>query len=143
MPVLNFSNQPVCGRFRSVSSCFLAGLILFSEKFTEAVELSLPCGAVIANPLLEKSKSGGLDAAGSYAAQLFGVHQPSFFENLQMLRDSCERDAERLCETRYRHRSAGEMVEDRTARRVPECVEQAIDLLRRCRHRGFDSRFVG
>jgi hypothetical protein len=27
------------------------------------------------------------------------------------------------------------MVEDRTARRIPECVKQAIDLLRRCRHR--------
>ena len=56
-----------------------------------------------------------------------------------MLGDGGERDAERFRQTRYGHRAAGEMVEDRAARGIPECVEQAIDLMR-LGHVGFVSR---
>jgi hypothetical protein len=45
----------------------LAVFILGKER-AEAIEFSLPCGAVVADPLLHKAKTGGLDAAGSYAA---------------------------------------------------------------------------
>jgi hypothetical protein len=109
----------------------LAGVVFFGEKFAKAIELAFPGGAVIANPLLESVEAGGLDAAGSYTAELFGVHEGGLFEDLQMLRDGGKRDAKRFGEARYGHGAAGEAVEDRTARGIPEGVKQSIDLLRR------------
>jgi hypothetical protein len=118
----------------------LALFVLFSEKITEAIELSFPRGAVIANPLLEKPKSGGLDSAGSYAAQLFRLHEPYLFEDLQMLGNGRERDAKGLSESRNGHGAVREPVEDRATRGIPQCVKEAIDLWIRGGHRWFDSR---
>ena len=46
----------------------LGSLVLFGQERAEAIELSFPGGAVVANPLLESAKAGGFDAAGSHAA---------------------------------------------------------------------------
>lgn len=83
--------------FRSRNSLHLVrSIFFFGQERAEAIELAFPGGAMIADPLLEGAKAGWLDAAGSYAAQLFCVNQSSFFENLQMLRNRRERDAERF-----------------------------------------------
>jgi hypothetical protein len=111
----------------------LAVFILGKER-AEAIELSLPCGAVVADPLLQEAEACGLDAAGSYAAQLFCVHEANLFEDLQVLRYGGKRDAEGSRKSRYGHGAAGEMVEDRTARGITESVKQEIDFGIRLRH---------
>ena len=122
---------------------WLAAFIVFGEEFAEAIELSFPGDAVIANPLLESAKACSFDAAGANAAELFSVHERGLFENLQVLGNGGERDAERFSKTRNGCRAADEAVEDRTARGISEGVEEAIDLLRLCGHVGFVSRCVG
>jgi hypothetical protein len=106
----------------------LAAFILFSEQFSQPIELSFPGSAVIANPLLEEAKAGGFNAAGAYSAQLFCAHEANLFEDLQVLRDGGKRDAEGICESRNRRRAAGEMVEDRATRGISQRMEQTVDL---------------
>lgn len=117
----------------------LRGLVLFGQERAEAVELAFPGGAMIANPLLERAKAGSFNAASSNAAELFSLYEPGLREDLQVLGDGCERDTEGFSQTRNRHGAAGKTVKDGTAGGIPECVEQAIDLLWRGGHRGFDS----
>jgi hypothetical protein len=115
-------------------TAFFGGDIGFSKELTEAVELSLPAGAVIADPLLEGAESVGIEAAGADAAELFGVDQADLFENLQMLADCSESDSQRLREMRDRHRAIDEAVEHGAAGGITESVEKTleIDLVARC-----------
>ena len=97
---------------------------LFGQKCAQPVELALPRSAVIANPLFQSAKAGALDAAGPHAAQLFGVYKPRLFQNLQMLGDRGERDAQRLRQPRNRSGAGGEPVENGAARGVAERMKQ-------------------
>lgn len=117
----------------------LAAFLLFCEQFTQTIELAFPGGAVIANPLLEKAKACGLNAAGTYSAKLFGVHESNLFEDLQVLRNGGERDAEGIGQPRNGHGATGEVVEDRATSGIAQRVKQTIDLRVRRGHGGLDS----
>lgn len=49
---------------------------------------------MIADPLLEGGEAFGLDAAGAYVAELLGVHERAFFEDLEVLGYGGEGDVE-------------------------------------------------
>jgi hypothetical protein len=115
----------------------LPGLILLGQQLAQSIELSFPGRAMVANPSLEGAKSRGRYAASPHSAQLLGVNQADLLKDLQVLRNRGERDAERLCESRNGDGSLDEPVEDRSARGIPQCVEQAIRVDRRFFHREY------
>lgn len=90
---------------------------------------------MVFDPLLEKRKAGGFDAAGADAANFFGADQIALFEDLEVLRDGGEGDAEGLSQSRDRCGPPAQEVEDGAARGIAESVEEAIDLELRNGHR--------
>ena len=83
---------------------------------------------MIADPLLEGGEAFGLDAAGAYAAELLGVHERAFFEDLEMLGYGGEGDVEGGGEGGDGEGSVAEPVQDGAAGGVAECVKEAVDL---------------
>lgn len=81
-----------------------------------------------AGPRVEAIEAGGVDAAGADASHLFGFHQSTFSEDLEMLADGGEGDAEGVRQTRDRGGRATEHVQDGAAGGVAERVKKAVDL---------------
>jgi len=105
----------------------LLSFVRFGKKIAEAVEAALPGGFSVLNPLFHGGKSFRFNAAGAYAACFFGVHQAAFFENLQVLDDSRERNGQRLGQLRDGDGRFAEALDDGAARGVAERVEDAVD----------------
>lgn len=103
-------------------------LVFFIEEAGEAVEAEFPMRAVLLDPLLEQGKAGGFNAAGANAAYFLGAHEIALFEDLKVLADGCESDAEGLGESRDRDRASAQQVEDGAAGGIAERVKEAIDL---------------
>ena len=109
-------------------------LVLFIEHFAKAVEAEFPVRAVIPDPLLESRKTGRFDAAGSDAAGFFRADQFAVFENLEVLPDGGEGDAEGLSQSRDRRGPPAQQVEDGAASGIAERVKEAVDLCLRGLH---------
>ena len=92
-------------------------------------------GAVVFDPFLKQGKAGGFDAAGADAADFFGAHEVALFEDLEMLADGGEGDAEGLSQSRDGDGPPAQQVEDGAARGIAEGVKEAIDLWSRRGHR--------
>lgn len=97
--------------------------ILLGQKRTEPIEFPFPGRTVVSNPLIERAKTRRFNAAGSDAAQLFRLHEPGRFENLQMLGDGGERDAQRFREPRDRRGTHCQPVEERAASGISKRVK--------------------
>ena len=83
---------------------------------------------MIADPLLEGGEACGLDAAGAHTAELFGVHEAAFFEDLEVLRYGGESDVEGCGEGGDGKGSAAEPVQDGSAGGIAECVKETVDV---------------
>ena len=79
------------------------------------------------DPLIEAIEAGMMNAAGAYAAELFGSNQAAVLEDLQMLADRGEGDTERLGQTRDGGRRTADAVEDRAARGIAQGMEKLVD----------------
>ncbi len=124
----------------AVWSLLWAGVV-FGEESTEAIELTFHGGAVIADPLVEGTQAGLLDAAGAHAAELFGVDETDFFENLQVLCDSGEGDAEGLSQARDRRGRSDEAIENGAAGGIAEGMKEPVNIDRAIDWETY--RFVG
>ena len=82
---------------------------------------------MIADPLLDGVEPSRTDAARAYTADFFGMRQPAFLKNLQMLSDGGDGDPERFGELRDGVRAFGEPVENRPPGGVPQRVKEAGD----------------
>lgn len=98
-------------------------LIFFLEEVGEAIEAELPVRAMLLDPLFKQRKAGGLDAAGANAADFFGANEIALFEDLQMLANRRERDAERLSQPRDRDGPPAQQVENGAAGGIAERVK--------------------
>jgi hypothetical protein len=105
-----------------------ARLVFFIQHFAEAVEAEFPVGAVIPDPLFEQRKASRFDAAGADAAGFFRANEFAVFEDLEVLPDCGEGDAEGLSQSRDRDGPPAQQVEDGAARGIAERVKEAIDL---------------
>jgi hypothetical protein len=65
------------------------GLVFFglSEKMSEAIKASFPERTTVFDPASRHGKPFWLYAAGADSANLFGMHEATFFEDLQVLND--------------------------------------------------------
>jgi hypothetical protein len=109
--------------------------VFFVKHVGEAIESELPVRAMLLDPSFEQGKACRFDAAGADAADLLGSSQVALFEDLEMLTDGGESDAEGLSQSRDRDGPPAKQVEDGTARGIAECVKEAIDLRLRGGHR--------
>jgi hypothetical protein len=124
-----FILKGVAGDFigRDFARIFRSVRIRFGEEVAEAVEALFPKGAAIFDPLLGDRKAFGFDAAGTDAANFFGVDEAAFFEDLQVLDDSGESDVERLGQNRDGDGAFAEFFDDGAARGVAERMKNAVD----------------
>src|SRR5258708_1841825 len=83
---------------------------------------------MIADPSLECGEAFGLDAAGAYAAEVFGVDETAFFEDLEVLGYGGESDVERYGEGGDGKGPVAEPVQDRPAGGIAERVKEAVDI---------------
>jgi hypothetical protein len=112
----------------TIAQALLGAGIVFGEESTETIELAFHGGAVFADPLVESAEAGLLDAARAHAAELFGVDETDFFEDLQVLCDSGEGDAEGLGQARNRSRSSDKAIEDGATGGIAEGVKEPVDI---------------
>src|SRR5579871_621146 len=78
-----------------MTSSFLLVFVRLCEQIAKLIETPFPNRAAVTNPLLCEGKSRGFDAAGAHPPHFFGAHQPTLFQNLQVLNDRCQGDLER------------------------------------------------
>jgi hypothetical protein len=93
----------------------------------EPVEAFFPCRAVVADPGFEVVEAGVVNAAGADAAELFGACEAGVFEDLQVLADGGEGDAESLGQAGDGGGGPAEAVEDGAAGGIAEGVKDAVD----------------
>ena len=86
-------------------------------------------GAMVLNPFFEQREAIGFNAACANAAEFLSVDELALFKDLQMLCNCRERDAQRLCQMRYRDRPPAQTVENCAARGITEGVKEIVDLL--------------
>jgi hypothetical protein len=99
----------------------------FGKLLPKAVESSLPERTAVVDPLFGNGEALGLNAAGADSPNFFGVDEPAFFENLQMLNDGGQRDVERFRQTRNGYRAFAQLLDDRAARGIAKGVKNAVD----------------
>src|SRR5579862_268773 len=67
-------------------------LLILLEQFAEAIEAAFPESAAVVDPFSRDGEAFTLDTASAHAADFLGLHQTAFFQHLQVLDDSGERD---------------------------------------------------
>ena len=90
--------------------------------------------AVLLDPLLKQGKACGFDATGAYSPNFLRTHEIAFFEDLKVLADGSERDAERPRQSRDSCGPPAQLVKNGAASRVAERVEEAVNLELRFGH---------
>ena len=98
------------------------------EDVAQAIEAALPGGAPLADPVFGGAQGGGLDMAGARASDLFGAHQATSLQHLQMLDDRGEGHVEGLSQLRHRGRTATQAFDD-LANQVPDGASVQADSL--------------
>lgn len=86
----------------------------------QSVEAPLPEGAVLRDPVGSRAERLGVEAAVVDASFAAPLEQPGFFENLQVPRDSGQRDVKGIGEIGDARFPESEAAEDRTPGRVRE-----------------------
>jgi hypothetical protein len=106
----------------------LVSFFRFLKEFAEAVEAALPNRPVIRDPTFQDVESRRFDAAGAYTPYFFGARQSALLQQLEMLRDRGEGDAQWFGQCRDGKRTERQPIEQRTARWIAQSQEQAIDI---------------
>jgi hypothetical protein len=115
---LPIEDKEIAGRSR---------FIFLGKEFPEAIEAAFPKRTTIVDPALGYRKAFWFDMAGANAADFFGLHEAAGFEDLQVLNDSSECDAERFGEARDGDGAFAQFLHNGAACRIAESVEDAVD----------------
>jgi hypothetical protein len=117
----------------------LWGFVFFCEELAETIQAEFPVSAMVFDPLFELREASGLDPAGTDAANFLGADELAVFEDLEVLADGGQCDAEGLSQSGDCDRPSAQQVQHGPARGVAESVEEAINVRLRLWHRWLDS----
>jgi hypothetical protein len=79
------------------------------------------------DPLIEAIEARMMNAASAHPAEFFGADEAGVFENLKMLADCGEGDAQPFSEARDGGGCGADAVEDRAARGIAQGMEKLVD----------------
>jgi hypothetical protein len=101
---------------------------MLGEVLAQTVEAALPARPPLCDPLLGRTQRRRLDATRSNPPDLLGTDGAALLEDAEVLQHRRERDSERPRKLADRGRSAAQPLYDHPAARVPERMEEEVDL---------------
>jgi hypothetical protein len=106
---------------------WLSLVFVLGEHVGQAVEATLPESAALGEPPFREAQAARVQATGPHAADLLGSYDAALFEDLEVLYDRGQGDAERLRQIADRHGSTAQSLDQGTTSGLGQGVEDAID----------------
>ena len=98
-------------------------MLFLGKQLSLAIKATLRERTTIGDPSLDHAKASLFDATGADPPSLFGVHEPAFFEDLQVLNYGGESDIERLCQPGDRNWAFAQLLNNRPTGGIAQGME--------------------